>query len=371
MGYVTLNVDKLKQNYNYLDTLFKRNGIDWSIVTKLLCGNETYIDAVINLGVKQVCDSRIANLKMIKTKYPEIETIFIKPPAKRNASKVVEHADISFNTSLETVKALSRAAMLKGKMHKIVIMVELGELREGVLLSDLVQFYGDVSELPNIEVIGLGTNLTCMYGVLPSYEKLEKLEIYKKTIEAEYDTTIPILSGGASVTIPLIQKGELPEGINHFRIGETLFLGTDVYNNTTIEGMHQHIFTLHGEIIELEKKPNIPYGELGHNLTGEKKEFDDLDPGESYRAIIDIGMLDIDTHHVQLIDDSITIVGASSDMTVLDLGKNEQGYKTGDKIQFTMDYMGTLRIMHSRYIEKRMESFTTKFIADNLSVTLN
>lgn len=371
MGYVTLNIDKLKQNYNHLDTLFKRNGIQWSIVTKLLCGNEAYIDAVINLGIRQVCDSRIANLKMIKTKYPDIETIFIKPPAKRNASKIVEHADISFNTSLDTVKALSKAAMLKGKVHKIVIMVELGELREGVLLNDLLQFYSDVSSLPNITVIGLGTNLTCMYGVLPSYEKLEQLEIYKREIEDRFDTTIELLSGGASVTIPLIQTGDLPEGINHFRIGETLFLGTDVYNNSTIPGMHQHIFTLHGEIIELEKKPNKPYGELGHNLTGEKQEFDDVDPGESYRAIIDIGMLDIDTKHVQLIDNSISIVGASSDMTVLDLGKNAHGYKTGDKIQFTMDYMGTLRIMHSRYIEKRMESFTTKFIADNLSVTLN
>lgn len=359
MAYLTLNTDKLKQNYIHLDTLFKRRGIQWSVVSKLLCGNETYLKALMDLGIEQVCDSRIAHLKKIKALYPEVETIFIKPPAKRNAQNVVAYADISFNTSLATIKALSAAAQAMNKMHRIVIMVESGELREGVMQKDLLSFYDKVFRLPNIEVIGLGTNLTCMYGVLPDYDKLEKLVYYKTQIEATFGVDLPYISGGASVTIPLLHKNELPEDVNHFRVGETLFFGTDVYHNSDMKDMHQDLFMLYGEIIELQKKPNIPDGELGYNLTGEKKTFDQkTGPEQSYRAIIDAGLLDIDPGHMQALDTEIKIAGASSDMTVLDLGDNEQQYKVGDKIPFRVDYMGALRALNSKYVEKRIESYS-------------
>lgn len=358
MAFVTLHAEKLKQNYCYLNTLFHRKNIKWSVVAKLLCGQKDYLKVLIELGLKQICDSRIGNLRSIKSIAPNIETIFIKPPAKRNVRKVVEFADISFNTSYDTIKALSDAAVALDKTHKIVIMVELGELREGVLEHELENFYQQVFNLPNIEVIGLGANLTCMYGVLPSNENLQKLEHYKELIETRFNRKIPILSGGTSVSIPLIFNKELPKGINHFRIGESLFFGTDVYNNSTLEGMHQDIFKLYAEIIELEEKPNVPTGELGYNLTGEIKTFDPKNKSKtSIRAIVDVGLLDVDAKHLEAVDKSISIAGASSDMIVLDLGDNENNYEVGDKIEFRMDYMGTLRIMHSKYVEKRIEQY--------------
>lgn len=356
MAHITLNTTKLKENYEFLNTLFAKRNIEWSVVTKLLCGNSSYLRAVMELGITQACDSRISNLKTIKINYPHIETVFIKPPAERNVRKIVEYADVSFNTSLHTIYALSDAAVALGKTHKVVIMIELGELREGVIEENIIPFYEKVFHLPNIKVVGLGTNLTCMYGVLPSYEKLKQLEHYKQLIEARFDRKIPYLTGGASVTIPLIDKDELPVGINHFRVGETLFFGTDVYNNSTLPGMHQNLFKLYGEIIELYEKPNIPDGDLGYNLTGEKREFVDTDLAEhTHRAIVDIGLLDIDTKHITPVDKNIRIAGASSDMTVLDLGDNAGNYKAGDKIAFDMDYMGVLRLMNSKYIDKRIE----------------
>lgn len=374
MAHITLNTKKLKDNYNFLNNLFDKRNIEWSVVTKLLCGNTAYLRAVMNLGITQVCDSRIANLRTIKTNYPHIETVFIKPPAERNVRKIVEYADVSFNTSLRTIYALSDAARALEKVHKIVIMIELGELREGVIEDNIIPFYESVFNLPNIEVVGLGTNLTCMYGVLPSYEKLKQLEHYKQLIEERFNKKIPFLTGGASVTIPLIDKNELPVGINHFRVGETLFFGTDVYNNCALPGMHQNLFKLYGEIIELYKKPNIPDGDLGYNLEGEKKEFPDSGTVEdTHRAIVDIGLLDIDINHITPVDEHIRIAGASSDMTVLDLGDNTDNYKTGDKIAFNIDYMGALRLMNSKYVDKRIEGDTPQQISkpEALSVALN
>ena len=175
-------------------------------------------------------------------------------------------------------------------------------------------------------------------------------------IEAKFNKQIPYVSGGSSVTIPLIFQNLLPKGINHFRVGETLFLGTDVYNNTKFKKMHSDVFILYSEIIELIEKPVVPMGEMGTNVEGDSYEFDQTNIGEtSYRAIIDLGLLDAETAHLEFVDKSLKLAGASSDMLVIDLDKNKKKYKVGDLLEFKLDYMGILRIMNSKYIEKRIK----------------
>ncbi|MGV3631814.1 MAG: alanine racemase [Bacteroidota bacterium] len=370
MAFITLNTSKLRDNFETLNELFEKNRIEWAIVAKMLCGNRKYLETLIGLGINQICDSRIDNLEIIKSISPEIETVFIKPPAKRNAARIVRFADVSFNTEYETIQLLSKAAVRQGKTHRIVIMIELGELREGVMRENFIAFYSKVFRLPNIEVIGIGTNLTCMYGVLPNHDKLIQLCLYKQLVEARFNKQIPYISGGASVTIPLIGKGLLPAGINHFRVGETLFLGTDVYNCTYYKHMHNDVFKLYAEIIELNEKPLVPNGELGHNLSGNTLEFDEsLAGSSSYRAIVDVGLLDVEEGSIVPTDASIQIAGASSDMIVLDLGENTRNLKVGDTIEFSLDYMGILRLMNSDYIDKRFEE---KRVPDMLpAVNLN
>jgi len=355
MAYITLNRKKLEHNFRYLDRIFKKNNIKWSVVTKLLCGNKLYIGELLKMNVFQAADSRISNLRTIKSIKPEIETIYIKPPAKHAVSNVVKYADISLNTSISVIKLLSKEAVKQYKIHKIIIMIEMGELREGIMRDDLIDFYSSVFELPNIEVTGIGTNLACLYGVLPNNDKLIQLSLYKQLIDATFNKKIPLVSGGASVTIPLIFNRTLPQGINHFRVGETLFLGTDVYHDSTFEKMHNDVFRLFAEIIELIEKPVVPMGEMGTNVQGESAQVSEEDYGKTTkRALIDLGLLDIEENQILPLDPDISIVGASSDMIVMDLGENEKNYKVGDFLEFRMTYLGTVRIMNSKYIEKRL-----------------
>ncbi len=357
MAFVTLDIKKLKSNFEYLNVLFKKNGIEWAIVSKMLSGNKTFLTELLKFDISQICDSRVSNLKEIKSINPKIETIYIKPPAKRSISSIVKYADISMNTEFETIKFLAKEAKKQNKVHKIIIMIELGELREGVLGEDFIAFYERVFKLENIKVVGIGTNLSCLYGVLPNHDKLIQLSLYEQLIEAKFNKLIPYVSGGSSVTIPLIFQNLLPKGINHFRVGETLFLGTDVYNNTKFKKMHSGVFNLYSEIIELIEKPLVPMGELGTNVEGESYQIDQSNIGEtSYRAIIDLGLLDVETERMELIDKSLKIAGASSDMIVIDLDKNKKKYKVGDLIEFKLDYMGVIRIMNSKYIEKKIKN---------------
>jgi ornithine racemase len=355
MAYIELYTEKLAHNYNFLDKLFVSHGKDWGVVSKLLCGNKEFLRELLKLGVHEIHDSRISNLKAIKSLNADIQTVYIKPPAKRVIRSLVNYADVSFNTEFETIKLISEEAKKQDKVHKIIIMIEMGDLREGVMGDKLMDFYEKIFKLPNIEVIGLGTNLNCLSGVMPSHDKLIQLSLYNQLIEAKFHKKIKWVSGGSSVTIPLLMKKMVPVGNNHFRIGETLFLGNNLITGKPIKGMKQDVFKLFAQIIELHEKPMVPIGEMGTNVAGETVEIDEADLGKtSYRAILDIGLLDIDIKNITPVDKQIDFVGASSDMIVVDLGNNKKKYKMGDFISFKLNYMGALSIFNSNYIDKKV-----------------
>jgi len=355
MAYVKLYRSELRHNYEYLDKLFKNNGIKWGITTKLLCGNRDFINEVTDLGVGEVHDSRISNLEVVKNIDPDTVTIYIKPPPKDTIPDLIKYADISLNTELSTMHELSEEAVRQDKVHKVIIMIEMGDLREGVMRDDLVDFYEKVFRLPGLEVVGLGTNLNCLHGVMPDGDKLIQLALYKQIIELRFKKKIPLVSGGTTVTIPLLLNNQLPDGINHFRIGEALFFGKDLFSDGVIEGMSDQVLELYTQIIEISEKPMVPTGDLGVNPQGKTAEINEEDRGKTaYRAIVDIGTLDIQPNYLIPVNDSITISDASSDMLVLDVGGNPKGYKVGDMIRFKLKYMGALGLMSSDYIEKKV-----------------
>lgn len=356
MAYLKLYREKLRNNYRFLDDLFKSNDIKWGITTKLLCGHTDFLKEVADLGIGEMHDSRISNLKKIKEIDPEVLTIYIKPPPRDIIESVVKYADASLNTELSTLHALSKEAKRQNKVHKVIVMIEMGDLREGVMREDLINFYEKVFKLPAIEVIGIGTNLNCMHGVMPDEDKLIQLALYKQIISLQFDKEIPLVSGGTTVTIPLLLRDQLPKGINHFRVGEALFFGKDLFADDTIEGMHNDVLELYSQIIEIAEKPKVPSGDLGKNPQGKVASIDKKEYGKtSYRAILDIGYLDINPDHLINIHDDVRIADASSDMLILDVGDNKNNYEVGDFIRFRMKYMGALGIMNSDYIDKMVE----------------
>jgi predicted amino acid racemase len=355
MAYIELNKEKLLHNFYFLDDLFEKNDISWGVVSKILCGNKDYLRLLLDLGIKEVHDSRISNLKVIKRINPDVQTVYIKPPPGNIIKNLVKYADVSLNTEYDTIKSISEEAGKQNKIHRILIMVEMGDLREGVMGDELIDFYSSIFKLSNIEVIGLGTNLNCLNGIMPTHDKMVQLSLYKQLIEAKFNKKIPWISGGSSVTIPMIYKKLIPKGVNHFRIGETLFFGNNLITNKPIKGMKTDIFKLYAEIIELTEKPMVPIGEIGVNVAGDSPEIDEKNFGKtSFRAILDIGLLDIDTKNITPVKKNFKFSGASSDMIVLDIGRNSGKLKMGDQIEFRLDYMGALRILNSDYIDKKI-----------------
>lgn len=353
MAFLKLYKEKLKHNYEFLDNIFKEHKKDWAVVTKLLCGNEAYLKEVLDLGVEEVCDSRISNLKKIKELNPAVQTVYIKPPGRRNIREVIKYADVSFNSESSIIKLLSEEAGRQGKTHKVTIMIELGDLREGIMGDHLIDFYGSIFELPNIEITAIGANLNCLHGVMPSADKMIQLSLYKQLIESKFDKTIPFITGGTSVTLPLLLQRQVPKAVNHFRMGETLYFGNNLVTEKPIPGMKTDVIRLYSEIIEITKKPKVPIGMMATNPSGETFEVDEADYGKhSYRAILDVGLLDISPDYLLPENEDLCIVNASSDMLVLDLGETQSNYKVGDLVSFRLKYMGALRLLNSDYIDK-------------------
>lgn len=355
MATLILDSRRLRHNFDFLQTLFQPRWIEWAVVSKLLCGNRIYLEELLSYDVKQVCDSRIINLKQIKEIKPTVETIFIKPPAGDTIEDVIRYADYSFNTELRTIELLDKEAQRQGKIHKVIIAIELGELREGVMGEELIDFYRKAFALPNIEVVGIAANLSCLYGVLPTTDKLVQISLYAQLIEAKFGRKLDIVSGGSSVTIPHLMNGTLPKGVNHFRVGETLFFGTNVYDDSEIDGMEHSVFQLYVNILEVTEKPKVPNGQFGTNLEGDTFEPDQSLVGQtSVRAIVDVGVLDVDVSQIRFMDERIVIAGATSDMVVLDLGDNPRGYKPGDQIGVHLNYMSALKALNSQYVQKAL-----------------
>lgn len=363
MAELIIETQRIQENIKRLSSFFGDHGIYWSLVTKVFSGDIEFLqhiltDEVIE-NIYSVGDSRLTSLKNLKKVNPHMRTIYIKPPAITYAEDIVRYADISLNSSFETIMALNEEAIKQNKIHQVIIMIELGELREGVNLDDFMGFYESVFHLPNIDVIGIGSNLGCMYGIEPSYEKLMELSKYRREISKKFNKELKLLSGGSSITLPLIETGQVPKDVNHFRVGEAAFFGVSPLKNEPFLDLHTDTFEFDANIIELEEKKLVPDGTISDGNIGHTADFDEADAHKTtFKAILDFGILDVDVKDLETKEDGIEFVGVTSDMLVLDIGENEnpdgtQRFHTGDKIRFTCNYMAVARLLNSKFIDKR------------------
>lgn len=361
MARLLVHRERILDNIRKLDSLLRAQNKQWTLVVKALGTDKRVLESILSdpaiTNIDSLGVSQWRTLKLIKEINPELRTMFIKPPSARNADKIVRYADVSLNSSLITITALNEAAEKQGIIHRIIVMIEMGELREGIEREGLIPFYKKLYRLKNIEVIGLGTNLGCMVGIQPTYDKMIQLVLYKQLLEAKFKHNLDYVSGASSITLPLLEKGKIPKGINHFRIGEAVFLGTSPLNNQPFLDLHTNAFTFEASILELYRKDKQPDGVISDAAVGHT-ELSDGTPDEpdphssSYRAIVDFGILDVDADHLVPFDPGIRFFGNSSDLTVYDLGENPNGYETGDTIYFKLKYLALAKLMYSRFVDK-------------------
>lgn len=348
---IKVNLCKLMHNTKVLIDKCSKYGIEAVPVTKVYSGMPEIAEASLKAGAKMLADSRIENLKKLEN--INIPKLLLRIPMLSQVEEVIKYADISLNSEYETIKALSEKALDMGKTHKIILMVDLGDLREGVWNETAIEFAGSLMDLKGIKLVGIGTNLTCYGAVIPTKKNLELLVSLADRIEKKYDIKLDIISGGNSSSLHLLEKGEMPERINHLRLGESIVLGNETAYGTRIEDTYNDVFTYYAEIIELKEKPSVPVGEIGVDAFGEKPVFQDR--GIRKRAILASGRQDIKFEGIIPRDKDAIILGASSDHLIIDVSDCKEDYKVGDIMAFDMTYGALLAAFTSEYVNKVIE----------------
>lgn len=357
MAKLRIFPDRIIDNISKMNQYCKRYNKEWTIVTKVISGYKPLLQKILQpdviQGVHSIGDSRVSNLKIIKKINPKLATMYLKPPSSVNIKSIVTYADISLNTEFSTIKKLNEEAKNQGKVHKVLIMIEMGELREGVVRDRFLEFYSKVFDLKNIEIIGIGTNLGCMYGIEPTFDKLIQLSLYKQLIEIQFKKNLHLVSGGSSITLPLLGKGKVPTGITHLRIGQAIFLGTSPLTNKKFSNLSTNAFEFDAHIVEFKKKEMTPDGTIGEGNVGHATvPVPSVEGNKEYKAVLDFGVVDVDINDIKPKDANAQFVGTTSELTVYSLGKNPKKYQTGTYLRFSPEYMGVARLMNSRFIEK-------------------
>jgi len=350
---IDINLDKIKHNAEVLLELCRPYNLSVAAVTKGFCGKPEIAEVLVEAGVRYLADSRLENF--VKMKDLPVEKLLLRLPMISQAKEVVTYADISLNSELETIKALNAAAEDISTTHKIILMLDLGDLREGIFDAvELEKAAREIKGLSNIDLIGVGTNLTCYGGVIPNEDNLGQLVETASKIEEILGKKLEIISGGNSSSVYLLMNNKMPKGINHIRLGEAILLGSETAYGDAIPNTHQDAFQLVAEVIELKEKPSVPIGEIGRDAFGNVPTF--VDKGTHKRGILAVGKQDITTHPITPVDQQIEILGGSSDHLIVDFTKCDKEYKVGDEVVFNIGYGAMLALMTSEYIHKNYVS---------------
>jgi len=342
---ITVDLKKMVENVTLVKEKCAGQGIDVIGVTKGFCAHPEIAAAYVEGGVSGLGDSRILNLKKLQSL--SVPKYLLRIPMLSEAEFVIKYTDISLNSELSTIRALDKEALRQGKTHGIILMVELGDIREGVLQADVEDYVREISRMAGIEFSGIGTNLSCFGGVIPDENNMGRLAGLVEKIENTTGIKVGIVSGGSTSSIPLVKKGKMPARINHLRLGEGFIIGT--YGD---EGIHHDVFKMSAEIIEVKAKPSVPTGETGLDAFLRKPVFEDK--GVRKRALLAVGRQDVDPDHIKPCDREVEIIGASSDHLIADIESCSREYRVGDVVDFDLNYVSILRLMTSEYVHKVM-----------------
>lgn len=338
---VELDLAKFRNNIDQAMKRCSQMGIGLAGVIKGFTGIPEGARQFAEAGVDYIASSRLEQIQGCIDYGIKASYMLIRVPMLSEVEEAVRITDISLNSEVEVLKALNKAALKQRKVHKVIIMIDLGDLREGFwdkreLLDAALMVENECSGL---YLAGVGTNLGCYGSILATPEKMNELIADAEMIEKAIGRKLDIISGGATTSFPMVLDGTMPERINNLRMGEGIILAKDLKDlrHLDMSFMYQNAFTLKAQIIEVKDKPSYPVGQLSYDAFGNVGTY--VDRGIRKKALLGLGKVDI--AYPDMIyprDKGIEVLGASSDHLILDIEDAEKKYKVGDIVEFDLCY---------------------------------
>lgn len=352
MAYPRLLVHtgKILENARQVVARAATAGIDVAGVTKGMCADPEVARAMLDGGCRWLGDSRVSNLRRLRQAGIGTPLMLLRIPMLSELSSLIEYADLTLVSMPDTVVALESACSVRGKTVGVLVMVDTGDLREGLWPDETGAMAKTLSSCRWVHPVGVGTNLGCFGGVLPTEENMGLLLAAAGRLSSGLPSPLGIVSGGGTSSLMLVEENRMPPGINQLRVGEAILLGRDITRLRTIPYLHQETMVLEAEIVEVRTKPSVPIGRIGADAFGNVPRFEDR--GKRLRAIVAIGRQDVRLEGLTPLDAGVQILGASSDHLTIDVEECLVKPRVGDRVRFSPDYGAMLSLATSGYVEK-------------------
>ncbi|MEL6103956.1 MAG: alanine racemase [Pseudomonadota bacterium] len=311
---VEIDLGKIQENTRCMVHRLGVRGITVTGVTKAVCGQPDVADAMVNGGVAGLADARITNVVRMRSAGIVCPISMIRAPMVNAMEDVIQCCDASYNTEMDTMLKLASSARQQGTEHDVILMVEMGDLREGIMPETLNDFASRVMATLGVDLKGIAANFACLGNLAPTSDDMAMLSRLADQVEGACGHRLDLVSGGGSANLPWA-LGEGSTGrVNNLRLGEAILLGIDPVTGRPINGLHTDAFSLFAEVIETRLKPSaMPTRSIAPELG-----MLNLVPKGVPRtqAILALGQQDIDASGLTF-PSGVTLIGATSDHIVV------------------------------------------------------
>lgn len=349
-----ISSSKIRSNACRIIEMCKAKGIEPTGIVKGFSAIPRVAELFVEAGFKSLGDSRMKEIIRLRQSNIAAKLMLIRIPMPGEVQELVRFADCSLNSEIETIRLIDKEAKLQKKVHGVILMVDLGDLREGFFdWDEAIEAAKETEAMENVQLMGVGTNLGCYGSIKPSAKNLGELCELAGTIEKEIGRRLEVISGGASTSLPLLMNGQMPERINHLRIGEAIITAKDFPYvwGLDMPGIYRDPMVLKAQIVEVKTKPTYPVGEIFVDAFGNRPAY--TDRGIRRRAILAIGNKDVgDVTKLIPRAEGIEIIGGSSDHLIVDVEEYPGELKVGDVLEFDTFYAAMLFLCSSDCVRK-------------------
>jgi predicted amino acid racemase len=345
---LTISLEKIEYNLKTLLRWYGEKNIQLTAVIKGVCASPEIAELFANHAIHSIGDSHMMGIRKMKAAGIDAAFMLLRPPMQHELEDVVNDADFSLHSEISTITRLNALAGEHHKKVNIILMIELGDLREGILPAQVDEYIERILALENIHLAGIGANLVCLNGIRPTATNMGKLSSIAEKIEEKFNLNLDIISGGNSANYQWFRESDEVGRVNHLRIGESILFGTDPIAKAKIDGLKGNAFQLSVEVIESKRKASLPEGIPTYTAFGDKPRL--KDEGEMNRAVLGIGLQDLDIKGCKPAEKGIRVMGATSDHMVI--ASRDRLLQVGEVVQFDLTYRAVLRLMISPYVQK-------------------
>ena len=350
--YPQLEVDlgKLKENLTALRERCQDSFVGIAGVVKGAGAWESVVRVFDEAGLSYLATSRVDQLRAMRGYGVKTPLMLIRIPMRSELADAVALSDASLQSDLGVLRATESEAARQGKTHGVVLMIDLGDLREG--FWDAEELIGAAvaveRDMPHLHLLGVGVNLSCYGSILPDKRNMQGLASLAYEVERAIGRPLEIVSGGSSTSMYMVLGGTMPYRINNLRLGEIVLLGS-IYGCSP-DFTHKDVFTLRAEVVECRDKPSFPVGQLTVDAFGRTGTYEDR--GVRRRAIVAVGRLDYgEPCDITPRMAGVEVLGASSDHTILDVEAAREQVKVGDILEFDVNYASLSNLTNARGVE--------------------